>query len=398
MNIKKLYLISFNTLVTFHVNAKTNEPRLLRHVPSQECGQCHQQIYEQWKESMHAKSSALVDPIHGSFYHAVIGDAKKEGVLKKGKYPVCLQCHAPAAAKDGKTKLDTITAYNEWVNCVSCHSFTKFKGIKKPSGGLQLGMLAYKYSDTQLQGAREIDFHPDLNIKDNNGGSSQVIGNPAVFKTNAVCMGCHDQRNNSNKVPLCQTGSEISDLKNVDCQLCHMPIVNGKTDHSFLGGHSAKMVGKGLLMTVDVADNTENYKINITLKNKLPHSFPTGAPFRNIYILVSAYDENDKKIWQNSQFGHPAKDDKKAMLMYALGDKEGNPAPPPKVTQVLFDSRLKPHESRVLTYTIAKKGISKIKAEAFYDLLLPALKKKFSKKIPSELRQSQSIATSVVKF
>jgi nitrate/TMAO reductase-like tetraheme cytochrome c subunit len=393
---KILSLLCFIVLFTFQVNAQENELRPLSHVSSKECGQCHQQIYGQWKESMHAKSSALVDPIHGSFYNAVIGDPKKEGLQKKGKYPVCLQCHAPSAAKDGKTKLDTMPAYNEGVNCVSCHSFTQFKGVKKPNGGLRLGVKAYKTSETKLQGSRDIEFHPDLRLKGGKGTHSQVVGNPTVFKTNAVCMGCHDQRNNSKKVPLCQTGSEISEPKNVDCQLCHMPIVNGKPDHSLMGGHSAKMVSKGLLMTIDVSDATENHTVSVTLKNKLPHNLPTGAPFRNIYVLVTAYDDIDQVIWQNSPAGHPAKDDKKSMLMYALGDKDGKPAPPPKATQVLYDSRLKPYESRILSYTVTKKGVSKIKAEAFYDLLLPPLKKKFANKIPANLRQSQSIATAVI--
>jgi len=63
----------------------------IRYVPSEDCAECHEEIYEQWKGSMHAKSSALNDPIHATFYKAVVGNPSLEDVkTKAGKYPVCL--------------------------------------------------------------------------------------------------------------------------------------------------------------------------------------------------------------------------------------------------------------------------------------------------------------------
>ena len=84
------------------------EDTSIHHVPSDTCKQCHKEIFKQWKGSMHAQSSALKDPIHGGFYKQVVGDPTKEGItLGKGKkYPICLQCHTPNAAKDKSTKLD----------------------------------------------------------------------------------------------------------------------------------------------------------------------------------------------------------------------------------------------------------------------------------------------------
>jgi hypothetical protein len=65
--------------------------------------------------------------------------------------------------------------------------------------------------------------------------------------------------------------------------------------------------------------------------------------------------------------------------MYSLGDAEGNPASPPKATQVLKDTRLKPYETRELNYSIPAGKIVKMRAVAYYDLLLPPMKNKFSK-------------------
>jgi hypothetical protein len=82
------------------------------------------------------------------------------------------------------------------------------------------------------------------------------------------------------------------------------------------------------------------------------------------------------------------------MFMYSLGDAKGNPAPPPKATQVLGDTRLKPHETRELNYSLPKGKIAKLRAVAYYDLLLPAMKKKFSKPEHKVLVTSKVIAVS----
>jgi hypothetical protein len=78
--------------------------------------------------------------------------------------------------------------------------------------------------------------------------------------------------------------------------------------------------------------------------------------------------------------------------MYSLGDAEGQPASPPKATQVLNDTRLKPHETRELKYSIPASKIVKLRAVAYYDLLLPPMKKKFSKPEYKSLVTSKIIA------
>ncbi|MCK5667185.1 MAG: hypothetical protein KAI17_27050, partial [Thiotrichaceae bacterium] len=84
-----LILLFFSCSIETGV-ALAKEP--LHHVSAKECKTCHEDIYTQWKGSMHANSTALKDPIHGAFYKAVIGNPEQEGIKQKGKYPVCLQC------------------------------------------------------------------------------------------------------------------------------------------------------------------------------------------------------------------------------------------------------------------------------------------------------------------
>lgn len=376
-------------------------PESIRHMTSRSCGRCHRQIYKQWKKSMHAQSTALTDPIHGTFYRAVVGDPHAEGVEMKGKFPVCLQCHAPTAAKDGTTDLSSRSIYKEGVNCVSCHSLTRYKGIRKPEGGMRLGLAAYEYSDTTLQGSSGRllgQTHPA-----NQGGHPvPVEGNPGLMRSNGACMGCHDTRNNGHGVPLCQTGDEISSAGGapVSCLSCHMPVVDGRADHSMMGGHSPRTVARGLRMELALEASPEAPSplgVELRLTNRLPHNFPTGAPFRNVFVILTAHDASGKQLWTSSPAGHPLRDDRKAALFYALGDAEGNPAPPPKATQVLGDSRLKPGETRTLRYQVPREGVAYLEAVASYDLLLPPLKEKFAAQIPEELRESQEIARALVR-
>lgn len=379
-----------DTMMNFGKN-DSNHPNI-DNLSSKTCSGCHYKIYNQWEGSMHAQSTALKDPIHGLFYGMVVGSPLDEGVRmgkNKNKYPVCLQCHAPAAAKEGKTQLNAKESFSEGVNCVACHSLTKFTGTKKKGGGLKLGMKAYEYSSTQLQGPKGTSA---LHQGFSKGG---VANNPDLFKTSKACLGCHDQRKNSKKVPLCQTGTEIASAGgSTTCQSCHMPVVGGVSDHSMVGGHSAKMVGKGMVMTLDVNESNTQLAAKVKVVNLLPHNFPTGAPFRNFYITVIAEDVNGNIVWQSSKT-HPIKDDKQAMFMYIIGDDNNKPAPPPKATKVLGDTRLKPNETRILNYKIPAKGVAKVVAKAYYDLLLPPLKKKFASKLPQKLLKSQEIAKAV---
>lgn len=370
---------------------------------------------------MHARSTALSDPIHATFYKKVAGSPTEEGVKHKasGKYPVCLQCHAPNAARDKVTKLDAKPAYSEGVNCVACHTLKNFKGIQGPDGKLQLGLKAYDPAD-KLQapegfnrGLQKLAASDDLfggaggdeDQKPNphlgeavelNGKQIPALpmeGNPTQMKTNNACMGCHDQRNNPHGVPLCQTGNEYTMAKtNVNCLSCHMPIANGIADHSMGGGHDKAILKRSVVFDLTTELVGDTLKASVLLKNQQPHSLPTGAPFRNIYMKLTAYDANGEVRWESAE-DHPAKSDPQAFMVFTMTDDAGKPAPPPTATKPGKDSRLKPHEERTLTYDIPAEGVVLVRGELYYNLLWPGLVEKFSH-LPEELTAPVLIAES----
>jgi hypothetical protein len=408
---------------TLFGGALAEESVPIHQVPSETCKNCHQEIYRQWEGSMHAKSTALKDPIHGTFYKMVVGDPTQEGVLHKasGKYPVCLNCHAPNAARDKTTKLDAMAAYSEGVNCVACHTLGAYKGVKGENGKLQLGIKAYELSDTlqgpagfpnkaqQLAAAADdlfggaVDADTDKKPNPHLGEPVQFRGqpipalplesNPIQLKSSDACMGCHDQRDNPHGVPLCQTGNEyMVGGSQVNCQGCHMGVSDGMSDHAMGGGHNHAMLKRGVVFDMDTTQGDGTVTAKITIQNLQPHAMPTGAPFRNMVMKLMAYDANGEVVWQNAE-GHPAKSDPQAYFYYALMDDKGMPAPPPVATKPGDDTRLKPHETRELTYEIPAEGVVLVRGELYYNLLWPGLVEKFAH-LPEDVKEPVLIAAS----
>lgn len=406
--------------MTCSTNAGATDQKSIHEVRPEACKKCHEEIYTQWKDSMHANSTALNDPIHGAFYMNVMGDPKQEGLRKKGKYPVCLKCHAPAAALEKKTKLDAKESYNNGVSCVICHSFKSFKGTSKPDGKPLYGVDAYEVDNDSLHGPSGISYTTQRTPKGAKWPTpinhpQPMQGNAsALFKSNDACMGCHEKRSNLHGTPLCRTGSEYREKENfVACQACHMGIVTvpklekGKVvqgqyvtiaDHSMAGGHDGKFITRGLALEMTTKQEAGKLKATIILRNRLPHAYPTGAPFRNFYVKLAAYDKDGKELWKNYKI-HPIKDDHKAAFWYTLGDEAGKPTIPPKATQVLADTRLKPNETRTLEYEIpAQPGMAIVRAEALYDLLLPPIKAKMKGKLPADLMKPKLAASAEVRL
>src|ERR1700722_4191538 len=89
---------------------------------SQQCGECHKDIYEQWKSSMHHFAS-----FNNQFYKASILHMQELSGTQGSKW--CAACHDHAVFFNGrfeipiKQQIDTPEAQNG-LGCVSCHSIT----------------------------------------------------------------------------------------------------------------------------------------------------------------------------------------------------------------------------------------------------------------------------------
>ena len=95
-------------------------------------------------------------------------------------------------------------------------------------------------------------------------------------------------------------------------------------------------------------------------------------------------------VWESSA-GHPSKDDPQAYFYYELVDEKGQPAMPPMAKGLGKDTRLKPHETRTLTYEIPAKDVALIRSELYYNLLWANLVAKF-KHLPQDLTDPVQVA------
>lgn len=140
----------------------------------------------------------------------------------------------------------------------------------------------------------------------------------------------------------------------------------------------------------------ETIDVVAKLKNQQPHALPTGAPFRNIVLKLTAYNANGEPVWENAP-EHPAQDDPQAYFAYLLADDAGKDAMPPTATQLGADTRLRPHEERTLSYEIPAKDVALVRGEVQYNLLWKVLADKFGH-LPEGLRSSRTIAVAEAKI
>lgn len=84
----------------------------------EECGECHEEIYNQWKGSMH--SNAYVDPIFRALWE--IGNKETGGMTEK----LCMGCHTAIGVSTGEIGGDKEVSEiaKKGVQCDVCHSIT----------------------------------------------------------------------------------------------------------------------------------------------------------------------------------------------------------------------------------------------------------------------------------
>ncbi|MBF0184402.1 MAG: cytochrome c family protein [Magnetococcales bacterium] len=375
-------------------SANTDHPPL-QQISAAECGACHQAIFQEWQQSMHANSTALKDPIHGAMYRMMVGDPTQEGVTDKvsGKYPICLQCHAPMAAKEGSTKLDAKPTYAEGVTCVSCHTMSHYNGLKAADGSQQVGAKAYTFSNDALQSGNGAwnGQQPALVPGAGHGNPSvnpfPHAANPLLFKRSSQCLGCHEKLINANGVATCAIGeTALGEGTTPTCQSCHMPVVNGHTSHALPGGHDPAMVRRAVILTLSAQSGDKGIQSKVTLQNKLAHDFPTGAPFRNLVLKITAMDAASQIIWQNFK-ENPLTEDPQAVLMLKVTDSEGKPVMPMLASKVAADTRLQAGESRTLDYLIPVQGVVAVRAELYYNLVNKGMIEKIGDQLPEPLKR-----------
>lgn len=365
----------------------------LHHQSADTCKLCHKEVYKDWRSSKHAQSTPLKGPLMKALYSQMGLDGRKEGqTTKEGAYPACLNCHAPNAALDQKTRLDTMPAYAEGVNCVACHRLADYLGVTDAEGMPRLGIQSYQPRGVpgQLQGPHGFSVvlkpgesevgNPHLGQAILYHGKSipslPLEANVRQLKTAKACLGCHQSYKNASNISVCGFDMDMgADSHQADCQSCHMRSHQGLSQHA-MGADAAKAnLMQSLLLEVDLESRGSGVLAHLRLENRLPHAVP--ARTRGLRLELKAYDAQGQLLW----------DEVATDLVQTFLDDQGRPVLPQDASRQGGDGRLQAFEIRALDTQIAKAGVALVRAELYYHPLQPVLFKLLPG-LPKELMAS----------
>ena len=263
---------------------------------SEECAACHPTIYKEWKDSFHAKSSALEDPAHGAVHRAFVKAMEEKG--EKGNYH-CANCHAPMADNikelmTGTAELDSENwTHTEGTGCSFCH---------------RVESIVEQEMFNQYRLNTDGALHTGRPAKE---GLPHKMGQSALFAEGKICMGCHSHKLNAKHVPVCL----MKDQARGNCLECHMPEVEGRatvgTDgkthrsHKMPGGHDTGMLKKAAGLDAEVTSEGDGRTLVVTVKNLIKHTFPSTNPMRIAFVKAVGKDKDGNKVWENFSHRRP---------------------------------------------------------------------------------------------
>ena len=260
-------------------------PEGLVSLTAESCGNCHNEIYAEWKTTMHAQ--AWTDPLFQSdwadldkpymctYCHTPVGQQRE--LIVKG-----LKDISPVIAKGDKNPDFDPKLQQEGVTCVACH--------------LRDGKIRSPFPIEEADAPHAVVYEP-------------------AQGTQETCRYCHyiEQRNFTKlKRPLIDTFNEWEEYKKKGgtkmCLECHMPAIERPTvpngpirkgrQHIFRGGHNKEFLrSEALEVKVSTATRVgDDLKGTLTVFNKTGHRFPTGEPARIAEFTMEALDKDGKVL------------------------------------------------------------------------------------------------------
>lgn len=212
----------------FREPAEAAPPRTF--TSSQQCAECHAEVYAEWKESQHAQS--WVNPE----VRALSNDFANTD---------CIDCHAPReifTTGVGNRVLPRSSRRNEGVDCIACH------------------MLP----DGRVAGTIDVPTAPCRPV------ATRDLARPEF------CAGCHNQHKTVDQWRESRFAAE-----GTDCSACHLPYRGGDpaagADHGMWGGHDLELVKSAVELRGEVEDGVRYAVVENVAAG---HSFPTDERSR----------------------------------------------------------------------------------------------------------------------
>lgn len=305
------------------------------------CEPCHAAVVGEWRESLHARAHHSKDPLY-----AAVRTARLE---KQGPHipNACAQCHSTRDPVDHES-----TAAQAGVTCATCHQLDGVRSGQKGLAALQVG------AEKRFRGPHDVaDGTAPLHAS---GPALEVLRDGTT-----LCLACHGEEQNPAGVPTCTTGPEyVASKETKSCTSCHMKeapgasgaVVTTRTthrSHHFAGPHQQqRLATPGMLEeAVGLTGRFEGEKVIAKLENRSAHGFPTGFPARMALLEVRALDASGRELARNIT-ADPMKEHPEAVFNRGYVDAEGKPSLAPFAAKQVRDNRLKPAETREVSFAV----------------------------------------------
>jgi nitrate/TMAO reductase-like tetraheme cytochrome c subunit len=225
-----------------------DEETLSLYPTAAQCGECHKQIYEEWRSSQHAYSS--ISPMFHAF-------EQKFTELTKGTVGTfCVRCHQQVGTQLGEARETPLWARSqisrEGVSCITCHrvkeQYGKVNGERRVEPGKIFDPV---YGSGEKSVLKDILANKETySVKTSEGGRGNSIHNgmmtnPQLTKSE-FCVSCHQVAVNLGiklEIVWDQYRDSPARQAGVTCQDCHMGKVPGKPE-GYATGPSAIVGGK----------------------------------------------------------------------------------------------------------------------------------------------------------
>lgn len=247
------------------------------------CGRCHEDIYNSWKNSLHAFS--LTDPIFDAAYMKALKDGGE-----KAKH-LCLRCHAPMTMANQDFDLEEGVT-REGVSCDFCHTVVDVD-LDNPQTPYVVSLGPVKRSVLRRAASPVHDV-----------AFSELHG------TAEFCAGCHNYTTPGGAAVMStydewRSGPYAAEGK--PCQSCHMVVGTGsvvskqilKSEsemhlHDLI--HDSDQLRGALVAEIVRADRSQDeVNVHVRVSNvRSGHKVPTGMPSREIVLTVAA--ESDGRV------------------------------------------------------------------------------------------------------
>jgi len=277
---------------------------------SEQCGNCHSEIYAEWAQGAHATASSSIQ-FRGLYEGIDAHGTADVGWSLDRDYPlgksVCWPCHVPSAnsfAPEVGQLPSAATVAGQGVHCDFCH---KIQGLQAGEIGLMHGRHAVQLTNPQ---DGQIFFGPldDVDRGDDVFSPLQRRSELCAVCHEGVVFGVHVYRTYSEwlRSPAYQRGQQ--------CQDCHMQPSGRMTNiapgmggverdpstlasHELLPGGRQAMLRRALQLRVVPVRDGERWRIDVSLATRdVGHHLPTGYIDRQIILDLVAFDREGHAV------------------------------------------------------------------------------------------------------